>query len=217
MKATKSSYTFLVIILAWLTASLFPATAVQATTYNIPSGQTTVTFSPQFFNLIPALGATASKISPAKTKGSLNKQNLRAIFPIATGALDNTGNRAQIGHKGGLTLTTGTNVKVQFTGFSLDFGLPTNSTRVMTALIVVNGSIVGRLPVFILGTNDIAGSVKGKTATLNNVPLTMSKQAADALNIIFGLPGPGGGRFYEGFPAGTLNLKATGLKDLAKM
>jgi hypothetical protein len=217
MQARNPSYILFLILLAALTAGLFPAAAVQATTYNIPSGQTTVAFSPQFFNLLPTLGAKVSKISPAKTKGSLNKQNLQAVFPITIGAVDTASNIAQIGHRGGLTLMTNNNDKVQFSAFSIDFALPPSTARVMTALIVVNGAIVGRVPVFNLGTSEVASSIKGSTITLNNVALTMTKEAADALNTLFNLPGQGGGSFYEGFPTGTANLKGTGAKNITKM
>jgi hypothetical protein len=222
MNASKTLLTPLFILLVSLAAGILPAT-VQATTYNIPSGQTTVAFSPQFFNLIPALGAKVSKINPAKTKGSLNKQNLRAIFPIATGALDASSDRVQIGHKGGLTLSTGSNTTVQFVGFSIDFRIPGGSdaalagNRVMTALVVVNGSIVGRLPVFNLGIDSVASSVSGSTIKINDVALTLTQEAADALNTLFNLPGPSGGSFFGGFPVGTANIKATSVKDLAKM
>lgn len=222
MKASKTLLTPLFILLVSLTIGVLPA-AVHATTYNIPSGKTTVAFSPQFFNLIPALGAEASRISPAKTKGSLNKQNLRAIFPIATGAIDTSNNRAQIGHRGGLTLSTGNGITVQFIGFTLDFDIPGDSivtladNRAMTALVVVNGRIVGRLPVFNLGIDSLTDSVSGSTANLNGVALTLTREAADALNTIFGLPGQSGGSFFEGFPAGTMNLRATNVRDLARM
>ena len=216
MKAARPLNTFLIVPLLLIAIGLFPARPVYAATYTIGSGQTTVAFPPQFFDLIPALGAATGKISPAKTKGSLDKQNLRAIFPITAGALDSTDSRAQIGHGGGLPLLASSCVKVQFLNFSIDFGL-TTATLTMTSLIVVNGNIVGRLPVFNIGTGDISSSVKGTTATWNNVPLTMTKQGADALNTIFKLPGTGGGRFYGGFPIGTLELKAKSLKNLANM
>jgi hypothetical protein len=224
MKASKPLYTLIFVLLASLTAGLLPAASVRAATYDIPSGQTTLYFSPQFFNLIPALGADVTKIKPAKLKGNLNKQNLRAIFPIITGALDPDppGNKAQIIHEGGLTLATG-NITVQFTAFSIDFDLSTvvdaigADNRVLTALVVANGNLLGRLPVFNVSIDSITGSVNGSTVKFNNVGVTMTQQGATALNGIFNLPGPGGATFYEGFPIGTLNLKATGVKDLAKL
>lgn len=222
MKASKALITPLFGLLLSFLAGLLPAT-VQAATYNIPAGQTTVAFSPQFFNLIPALGAEAKRIPPARTKGSLNKQNLRIIFPIATGAIDTSGDKAQIGHRGGLTLSTGNDIVVQFTGFSLDFEIPGDSlatfaeNRVLTALVVVNGRIVGRLPVFNLGAAGVTDWVAGSTVNIEGVALALTQEAADALNTIFGLPGQSGGEFYEGFPAGTMSIKATGVRDLARM
>jgi hypothetical protein len=222
MKAWKSLYTLMFVLLASLTAGLLPAASVQAITYNVPSGQTTLDFSPQFFNLIPALGADVARIKPAKLKGNLNKQNLRAIFPITTGALDADGNEAQIIHEGGLTLATGS-ITVQLTAFSIDFDLfavagPIGAdNRVMTALVVANGSLVGRLPVFNLGIDSVTGSVSGSTVKFNNIGVTMTQAAATVLNGIFNLPGPGGASFFEGFPIGTLNLKATGVQDLANL
>lgn len=222
MKASKSLYTLMFVLLASLTAGLLPAASVRAATYDVPSGQTTLDFSPQFFNLIPALGADVARIRPAKIKGNLNKQNLRAIFPITTGALDADGDKAQIGHEGGLTLATG-NITVQLTAFSIDFDLSTVAdaigadNRVMTALVVANGSLVGRLPVFNLGIDSVTGSVSGSTVRFNDVTVTMTEQAATALNAIFNLPGQGGASFFEGFPIGTLNLKATGVQDLANL
>jgi hypothetical protein len=223
MKTSKPLYTFMFVLLASLTVGLLPVASVRAVTYNVPSGQTTLNFSPQFFNLIPALGAEVTRIKPAKLKGNLNKQNLRAIFPITTGALDASGNKAQFIHEGGLTLATG-NTTVQLTAFAIDFdlffdgdaiGTDNRANRIITALIIANGNLLGRLPVFNIDVDSVTSSVSGSTIRFDNVAVTMTQVTATALNEIFNLPGEGGAAFFEGFPVGTLNLRANNVQDLA--
>ncbi len=79
-------------------------------TVTLSGGSSTLNFSPQFFNLFSALGASLEKYGKATFKGSLNKQDLRIKFPLAAATL-NPSRRVipdpfyDFQHQGGLLMT----------------------------------------------------------------------------------------------------------------
>lgn len=190
----------------------------QAAAYYVPRGNTTLAFAPQFFNLFPALGADLTDIRPGRLRGTLNAQNLRALFPVTTGLLDNVASVAEIEHSGGLTIRTGSGLIVQLTAVTLQFDLPpARSGRVLSALLAVNGEIFGRFPIFNMEATGLGGTVKAGRLRLRNVPVTLTEQAANLFNQIFGLPGPSGGRFFAGQMAGTVTVHGQNLRGVTRL
>ena len=205
--------------LAWAgIAGAAPTYSVTAPTYYVYKGQTTLNFSPNFFNLLPALGAMLNRIVPAQLKGNYNNQNIRAVVPVTSGVVSTTGNVGEILHSGGLTLGVNTTTLVQLTGLTLEFDQPNSAgSRIVSALVNYNGNSQGRLPVFLLGTATLGAKVQNGQLNIRNVPISLSAEFAAVLNSVFRLPSVGGGAFYAGFPAGTLTVKGQSAKMLTRM
>jgi hypothetical protein len=163
--------------------SVGPAAA--APTSQVAGGRTSVELSQGFLDAVGSLGVHVSAIGP----GSLRRGV--ASFPIPGGALDLADARGDVFHTGGLTLRAGsTEVRL------LNFVIDTQDAPVLTGLVVVNGDLLGRVPLFDLALG-AAPEVKRSLLVLRDVDVTLTGVAADALNEVFDVDA-----FEEGFAIG---------------
>lgn len=160
-------------------------TAAAAPTAQVAGGKTWVHLSDEFIGAVGSLGLSVAPIGPASLRLSL------ASFPIPGGALDLADARGDIFHTGGLTLRAGT-TEVRLLNFVID----TQDAPVLTGLVVVNGDLLGRVPLFDLALG-AAPELKRSLLVVRDVNVTLTAGAADALNGVFGVDA-----FQAGFPIG---------------
>lgn len=170
-----------------LTASLEAAPTVQPV-----NGSTSVALSDDFIGALGALGLTPGTVGQGSLRGTI------ARFPISGGAIDVGTLAAEIGHDGGLSLSTA-DVEVQLFNFIID---TTGPTPVLPGLVVVNGDFLGRLPLFDLELTK-APTQRLRFLILNDVNVTLSATAAAALNGVFGVAA-----FVEVFDIGVARVVA---------
>ncbi len=144
-----------------------------------PNGQTSVGLSPELVNALNSLNVEASGF------GNTRIRNGVARFSITGGAVDLNNTRVEIIHNGGLTLRAG-QTEVGLTDFVIT---NLNGQPTLTGLVVVNGDIVTRAPLFDLRVGRIRTANRGGRNNLNisNVNVTLTETAAGALNQAFGV------------------------------
>jgi hypothetical protein len=179
----------------WGLILVLSASAAQARTKTIAFGRTTVTLSSGFVSALQTLGLTPGVVKPTALEEG------KADFPVSGGAIDLETARGEISHIGGLTLTAGSTV-VRLQSFTID---TTGSSPVLTGLVVVNDSLVGRLPLFNLQlpagiTLPLKPTHEG-VLELKDVGVTLTSTAATALNGVFSTNALAGG-----FDIGTANV-----------
>lgn len=170
-------------------------TALAGPTPTLAFGKTSVQLSADFLGAVTALGLTPGRIKPGKLKGTT------VSFPISGGALDLATARGEIHHVGGLTLSAG-GTTVELLNFSID----TSGERpVLTGIVTANGNLVGRLPLFDLALPQLTLPIQPENGrvVIPNVGVTLTAEAADALNQVFGVQA-----FVEGFNIGTATVDA---------
>ena len=194
---------------AAILAATFAAPLLAAPTASFATGSTTLTPAPAF-----ATALTSLNVNLAPLKGKLLK------FTVNGGRADLANARAEISHTGGITLKraavaanpTATPpvlaspaVTTELSNFIID----TTSTPILTGLVVVNGSVVGRLPLFKVTLPVLTlplAATQGKLTIAGNT-LTLTAGAATALNGAFGISA-----FAENAAIGTANVALTGVK-----
>jgi hypothetical protein len=167
--------------------------AVAAPSFQLTTGTTTVDIGVQMRATLDSQGVTVANVLPAAFDSAVGSGE--AVFPIAAGDLDTEGPGGagqpvlvEILHQGGLTLTAG-GTRVALTSFA--FG-NLGSSSVITAVVKVEDSIVGRIRLFtVTMTQDPvvvppSGSTAGRVR-FSDVELRLTQSAADALNAAFGL------------------------------
>jgi hypothetical protein len=100
-------------------------------------------------------------------------------FPITIGRVDQTTLAGQIRHLGGLSFTQGSTV-LKATRYFINV----NESPVLTAKVSLNGTSLGRLPLFKVVPTQ-GPSIVHRTLTLAGVNLTLTPEAAGALNDVF--------------------------------
>ncbi len=178
-------------------SALLASAALAAPTVVSNSGNTAVTFSPQLVSAAASLHVTIGGIAPAAFNASG-----AAVFPFLDGAIDAANAEGEIIHGGGLSLAGGS-TKVTLTDFIID---TTGSQPVLTGLATLNGSVVGRLPLFNLALPGLAlplaPDASGKIV-VRNVVVALTAQAASALNSAFNVTA-----FSQGQSVGTAKVRA---------
>jgi hypothetical protein len=163
----------------------------------LADGRTSVNLSSDFLGALSTLRVSAAAVGEGSLRSGV------ASFPITTGALDLASAKGEIDHAGGLALTAG-NTTVQLISFKID---TTAATPVLTGLVIVNGDVVGRLPLFDLQlpalTLPLQPGAFG-TVFVPGVGVKLNKDAAAALNQVFGVTA-----FVEGFNIGQASVFAT--------
>jgi hypothetical protein len=179
--------------------------AMAAPTADFVLGATKVQLSSDFVNALTSLKVTPGAIANGKLKKGV------ASFPIVSGAGDLGAIKLEVNHQGGLSLKGG-DTFVELTDFSI-----TNlgGKTILTGLVKANDNLVGRLPLFdlALSGNPTAKpvnapnhqSTKFTLVEVKDVKVTLSKDAADALNGVFKVTA-----FQAGLNIGTANVQAYG-------
>lgn len=184
------------VVAALALVALFTNAALAAPTVLIAEGRTSVTLSGDFIGALSALQVSAGAVGAGSLRSGV------ASFPITGGALDLANAKAEINHSGGLSLSAGT-TRVQLLSFNID---TTGTTPVLTGLVTVNGDVVGRLPLFNLTLPTLTLPLQPAafgTIFIPGVQVRLSREAAGALNSIFGVTA-----FTEGFNIGTAAVQA---------
>jgi hypothetical protein len=171
------------------------STAYAAPTAGLLSGYTAVKLDAGFTGALSSLGVSL---------GTLPKSGVyqgQAYFPIVSGALD-------FANAKGLTLTAG-GTRAELSDFVIDtFG----ATPVLTGLVVVNDSIVGRIPLFDLtlppGFAVPLTADRGRFITLSSVGVKLNPTAATALNGVFKVTA-----FAGGFTIGTAKVQTVTVRE----
>ena len=180
---------------ALIAALLLPLPVLAAPTVNTLGGDTRVQLSGDLVGALTSLGVSVRATYPARLRGA------HAAFPIPGGELDLGSLKGEVDHAGGLTLQAGA-TQVNLSSYTID---TTGATPVLTGLVKLNDSVLGRLPLFditlvsapaVRGLHARAGSVQ-----LDNVKLTLNAEAAEALNAVFNVTA-----FQAGLPVGTARL-----------
>lgn len=165
---------------------------VYAITLIPTAGKTEVQLSNAMIAELTSLGVKAGAITP----GTLSKKGF-ATFPITTGAVEMT--KGEVDHSGGLTLTSKNN-RLVLNSFIIDTFA---SQPILNGLIITNGIIKARAPVFELNTATAQVQAKGKKLTISNVGLTLTREGAILLNQLYGFDP------YSEIPVGTATVKIT--------
>lgn len=210
----------LALFLASPTTQAFSGTG----TVTLSGGSSTLNFSPQFFNLFSALGASLDRYGKATFKGSLNKQDLRIRFPLAAGTLNpsrpfiSKDPFYDLQHQGGLLMTRESPfLSVVFNTPTLRTGISCwASTRCLElgATLIVNGNVFDYVPNFAqntaLPTSFPISS--GNQVNIDKIEFFLTARGAELMNAFFGLKSSDDIFLTTGFPFGTLDIKATGAK-----
>jgi len=171
-------------------------------TKTLEGGVTKVALSQGFVDALGELGLRAGTVGPTRLcNGVLN-------FPITSGAVELDNAKAQILHSGGLTLAptsspTSAEPTVRLESFIID---TTGSAPVITGLVIVKGSLLGRLALFNLQLPaGITLPLKPQDGELrlDGVGVTLTSTAAQALNSVFDVTALAGG-----FNIGTAKVSA---------
>jgi hypothetical protein len=174
-----------------------PVLQASASTLIPTAGKTEVTLSKEFLGVLVFGGVTPGAVGP----GTLSRKGI-ASLPITTGGIELP--KAEVDHSGGLSFTRN-NTRVAITSFIID---TTQDKSVLSGLVIANGNIFGRVPLFKVDLSGSTVTQVGKRITISGVALTLSMEAAVALNQLFGVTA-----FTENFPIGTATIKVTNSKS----
>jgi len=172
------------------------AAAEKQTTVTVAGGVTKVKLSDGFVSALKSLGVDAGTVAPTRIYEGT------ADFPVTGGAVDLTTAAGNIIHSGGLILETPKTV-VRLESFIID---TTGAAPELTGLVVVNGTLVGRLVLFnlILPSGfSVPLKTEGPLLSLKDVKVELSSAAAGALNSVFDVKA-----FAAGFDIGTADVFA---------
>jgi len=166
-------------------------------TNTVQYGTTTVTFASTLIPTMNSLGLTLGPVSPS------NIRNGVVSFSANSGAIDLVSGAAQVLHSGGLTVTAGQTV-ITLQGFIVD---TTAGTPVITGLVSLNGTLIGRLPIFdlVIPGGLIVPLTPTRNGQLNiaSINVTLDSTMAGILNTTFSsLNSP----FSGGDPIGTATV-----------
>ena len=163
----------------WVSLLAIPPAALAAPTNATVGGKTSVELLSSFLSALESLGVTPGAVGP----GRIHKSDgtVWASFPITTGEVDLGSTAGEIDHAGGLSLSAGS-TKVDLTAFAIDIS---KSQPVITGLVEVNGSFVGRLPLFDLSLAGARVKLDDDWLKISDVTLTLDREAASALSGVF--------------------------------
>lgn len=152
-----------------------PLTALAEPTDTTFGGATDVALAGSFLSALTSLGVTPWALAPGSIETHDGKTT--AKFPITTGQIDLGTVTGEIDHSGGLSLTAGSTV-VDLTAYAID--LYGGASPVLTGLVTVNGSFVGRIPLFDLWLGSATINDKKKTLIVGDVGRRASNLACCA-------------------------------------
>lgn len=165
-------------------------------TSTIEYGRSMLHFDPSFTGGVASLGAQLGGVgfSSLDTTGTI-------VFPVVNGAVDLQSSQGEVSHLGGISvLAAGLQLRLQ------NLVLDTTGAPVLTAILVVNNKLYGRIPLFNL--TPPAGTSLPLTTTLgvlqiNGFGVTFNATGAAIINKIFG-----NNAIPVGMLVGTLDLYA---------
>ena len=175
------------VVAAGAMALAAPAIGVAAPTDVTDHGITSVTLAPSFLSALESLGVTPGAMVPGRVFH--RHGGAVAAFPITAGAIDLGAVKGEIDHAGGLSLTAGAD-RVELTAFAIE--VYPNAAPVLTGLVTVDGSFVGRLPLFDLSLANASVSKHEERLAIKNVGITLDAAAAAALGNVFHTNVPAG-------------------------
>lgn len=186
MHALKTKLGLLSALLLTVFAPAFAAPVAQ-----VNGGKTAVALSSDFTGALSSLGVTPARVCPGEL------QNGVVSFPVVGGVVDAATFGGNIFHSGGLSLTAGdTNVKL------MDFIIDTSAeSPVLTGLVFANDDLVGRITLFDLALNSAPVVTEKGKVKICDVVVTLSADAANALNSVFGVEA-----FVQGLPIGVAGV-----------
>ena len=163
----------------------------------IDGGLTTVQLSSTFVSALSSLDVTPGVVQPTHLSDGV------VSFPITGGAVDLDTAKGNVLHSGGLTLTAhGTEVRLQ--SFIID---TTSKPLVITGLVVVDGRVLGRIPLFDLslpsGVSWPLLAADGLKLDVKGFGVVLDPQAAAALNSVYSVKA-----FKGGLDIGTAEVDA---------
>jgi hypothetical protein len=152
------------------------AAAAHAQVVNLRTGITTVNLSSGFVSALGTLKVAPSALSGSALSGTV------IDFPIIDGALDLSSGEAEATHIGGLRLTAGKTV-VDLRDFIID---ATSSQPTITGLVIADGKLVGRVPLFDLAiSSNNVQTDGGFLLYIQDVGVTLTSGAASTLDTVF--------------------------------
>ena len=161
-------------------------------------GTTSVTLDEGLTTGLETLGVTVGASAP----GTIDDANV-AVFPIVAGAIDLATSVGDISHSGGLSFTSADGATVvDLLNFVID-NSSGNTAIALTGLVGVNDSLAGRAPLFNMDFSNVIAVSSDTELTVNGVALTLTAEAAAALNAAFAVES-----FTEGFVIGTADVSA---------
>ena len=167
--------------------------ALAAPTVSVKGRRTDVALSSELLNALETLGVGVQPIKNARIRRG------QAKFPIPAGELDLETAAGEIWHTGGLSLSAGETV-VDLSLFIIDTTTP--GAAVLTGIVKANDTLIGRLPLFDIELPSLKLPLAAKSRiTIPNANLTLTEEAAAALNSVFNVEA-----FVEGFPIGTAHV-----------
>lgn len=186
MKTSIQRRTKAALVAAVTAVTLAAASAtLAAPTGQVRGGATSVVLDHDFLSALQTLGVTVAPEQSARVRGRV------AVFPIPAGALDLESLAGEVFHSGGLSLQAG-GTTVSLLGFTIDttslaFDNAAPDQPVLTGLVVVNGDVLGRLPLFDLALNQLPKVTRAGRVVIRHVDVTLTGGAAAALNGVFGI------------------------------
>ncbi|KAM3091352.1 hypothetical protein ACKFKG_16815 [Phormidesmis sp. 146-35] len=171
------------------------APVMAAPTEPLTGGRTSVQLSSTFVDALVSLQVAPGVVG----RGTLVDGVVS--FPISGGAIDLGTVKAEIIHRGGLSLKAG-DTTVELT----DFIITTLGEKpVLTGLVTVNDGLAFRAPLFDLAISGVTPPLtpSNDRIVLDKVGVTLTAEAAGALNQVFGVTA-----FQEGLAIGTARVRA---------
>lgn len=197
MKSLKINH-FLQLTLALVLCAAVVGQVRAEPTVVFDDGTTSVTLDEGLTAGLETLGVTVG----ASVPGTIDDANV-AVFPIVAGAIDLATSVGDISHSGGLSFTSADGATVvDLLNFVID-NSSGNSTIALTGLVGVNDSLAGRAPLFNMDFSNVIAVSSDTELTVNGVALTLTAEAAAALNAAFAVES-----FTEGFVVGTADVAA---------
>ncbi len=177
--------------MVWVTITYSQISAA-APTARMASGVTAVALNDAFIGAIDGSAVTVGSVVPGAVV-----VNRYAVLPVVGGGFDLGTAQGEILHAGGLSISAA-NASLIFQ----DFILSTADAPILSGLVVLNGGVVGRFPLFKLTfPTDFELPVSlaaDGMLNLTGLGVSLTAQAAAALNRVFAVT-----TFHEDFVIGT--------------
>jgi hypothetical protein len=178
------------------------SSAFAAPTASLTAGSTAVNLDAGFTGALSSLGVALGTLPRTQVR------NGAVAFPIVTGAIDLSNAKSEITHAGGISLTAG-GTRVELSDFVIE---TFDAKPVLTGIVVLNDSIVDRIPLFDLvlpaGLTVPLRPIGGRVLDLPGVGVKLNATAAATLNSVFNVSA-----FAGGFNIGVASVRAITIRE----